>query len=164
MIQFQFIPPDANLSDVVQVLTRSHGTVAQQFGFTKETNPTNSAFIDAPSLRGQLEKGIELYLMVENRQPAGCIAIEKSKTEADTFYIEKVSVIPECRNHGLGVELMNFATLLIQERGGKYIGISLIDSHAKLKNWYLKQGFTETSTRDFPHLPFRVCFMKKEII
>jgi len=38
-----------------------------------------------------------------------------------------------------------------------------IDSNIKLKNWYIKQGFKETETNDFPRLPFRVCFMNKQI-
>jgi len=157
------ILPAYDLSDAVAVLRSAHGTVAQQFGFTQETNPSNSAFIDAETLRGQLENGIELYLMTENQVPVGCIAIEESKTEAETFYIEKVSVVPDCRNRGLGVELMNFATSLIVERGGKHIGVALINEHEKLKAWYQQQGFKEVLVKEYAHLPFNVCFMSKEI-
>ena len=32
-----------------------------------------------------------------------------------------------------------------------------------LKNWYMSYGFRETGTKAFPHLPFTVCFMEKEI-
>jgi N-acetylglutamate synthase-like GNAT family acetyltransferase len=162
-MQLQRILPDADLSDAVAVLRSAHGTVAQQFGFTQETNPTNSAFIDAETLRGQLEKGIELYLMTEGENAVGCIAIEESPTEAETFYIEKVSVVPSSRNHGLGVELMNFATSLIKGRGAKHIGIALINEHDKLKAWYQRQGFREILVKEYPHLPFNVCFMSKDI-
>lgn len=163
MRQFQRIWDESDLSDVISVLTRSHGTVAKLFGFTKETNPTNNAFIDAVTLRAQLEKGIRLYLLEEDGIPLGCVAIEKSAKEVDTFYIEKVSVVPERRNEGLGVELMNFATSLIADQGGVYVGIALIDSYETLKQWYVQQGFRETGTKDFPHLPFRVCFMSKTV-
>jgi ribosomal protein S18 acetylase RimI-like enzyme len=162
-MQLQRILPDADLSDAVAVLRSAHGTVAQQFGFTQETNPTNSAFIDAETLRGQLEKGIELYLMTEGENAVGCIAIEESPTEAETFYIEKVSVVPSSRNHGLGVELMNFAASLIKGRGGKHIGIALINEHEKLKAWYQRQGFREILVKEYPHLPFNVCFMSKDL-
>lgn len=155
--------PDADLSDAVKVLRSAHGTVAQLIGFTKETNPTNSAFIDAETLRSQLDKGIELYLMTEDEMPVGCIAIEESQTEAETFYIEKVSVIPDSRNRGLGVELMNFAISLIKGRGGNHIGIAVIDSHLKLKEWYQRQGFREILVKEYPHLPFNVCFMSKDV-
>jgi ribosomal protein S18 acetylase RimI-like enzyme len=162
-IRLQRILPDADLSGAVAVLRSAHETVAQQFGFTEKTNPSNSAFIDAETLRGQLETGIELYLMTENQAPVGCIAIEESKTQAETFYIEKVSVVPACRNRGLGVELMNFATSLIAERGGKHISVALINEHEKLKAWYQRQGFKEMLVKEYAHLPFNVCFMSKEV-
>jgi diamine N-acetyltransferase len=161
--ELERVLPDADLSDAVAVLRIAHETVAKQFGFTQETNPTNNAFIDAETLRGQLEKGIELYLMTEGHVSVGCIAIEESKTEAETFYIEKVSVVPDCRNRGLGVKLMTFATSLIGDRGGKHIGVALINEHEKLKAWYQQQGFKEVLVKEYPHLPFNVCFMSKEV-
>jgi len=158
-----FINPSTDLSAIVHVLNVSHGTVAKDFGFTKDNNPTNNAFIDESTLKTQLNKGIDLYAMSMNSQLIGCIAIEKSAKETDTFYIEKVSVVPAFRNQGFGVKLMDFAVAKIKELGGKSVSIALIDSNTKLKNWYCSQGFIETGTKDFEHLPFRVCFMNKQI-
>ncbi len=163
MIDFFLVISDNDLSDLVKVLNISHGTVAEEFGFTKESNSTNNAFIDEPTLKTQLSKGIQLYSMLVDNTIVGCIAIEKSTRLINTFYIEKVSVIPEFRNQGYGVMLMDFATSKIKESGGENISIALIDSYTKLKNWYLSQGFIETGTKDFEHLPFRVCFMNKQI-
>lgn len=162
-MNFIKISPDDDLSEVVQVLNKSHGTVAEEFGFTKESNPSNNAFVDAESLRKHLMKGIELFLLTVKGKAAGCIAIEKSMKEEDTFYIEKVSVLPEYRHNGYGVNLMNFAIDKIKEQNGKQASLALIDSNKQLKEWYLKQGFIETGTKDFLHLPFRVCFMSKQI-
>lgn len=162
-MEITYVNPGSDLSTVVEVLNVSHGTVAREFGFTKETNPTNNAFIDESTLKSQLDKGIHLYAMIMDSKMVGCIAIEKSKKEPDAFYIEKVSVVPEFRNQGLGVKLMDFAMLKIKESGGRSISIALIDSHTKLKAWYVSQGFVETGTKDFEHLPFRVCFMNKQL-
>jgi ribosomal protein S18 acetylase RimI-like enzyme len=163
-MDFIYINPDEDVSAVLKVLNLSHGTIARDFNFTKEDNPTNNAFIDEKTLREQLKNGIALYgLKMENRL-VGCIAIEKSKREVDTYYIEKVSVLPEFRHQGIGVRLMDFATDKIKNAGGKIISIALIDSNSKLKKWYLSQGFVETGFKDFEHLPFRVCFMRKESI
>ena len=162
-MDFIYLNLNEDLSGVVRVLNVSHGTVAKEFGFTKDNNPSNSAFVDEPALRSQLNKGIDLYAMSVSGKLTGCIAIEKSKSEEGTFYIEKVSVIPECRNQGYGVKLMDFATSKIRESGGKKISIALIDSNTKLKKWYSSQGFIETGTKDFEHLPFKVCFMHKLI-
>jgi diamine N-acetyltransferase len=152
-----------DLSEIVYVLNISHSTVAKEFGFTKESNPTNNAFVDEQTLRTQLDKGIELYFMSVDNKMTGCIAIEKSTKNIGTYYIEKVSVIPEYRNQGYGVKLMDFASAKIKNLGGKKISIALIDSNIKLKNWYSSQGFEEIGFRDFEHLPFRVCFMNKGI-
>jgi len=163
-MDFIYINPEEDVSAVLKVLNLSHGTIARDFNFTKEDNPTNNAFIDEKTLREQLKNGIALYgLKMENRL-VGCIAIEKSKREVDTYYIEKVSVLPEFRHQGIGVRLMDFATDKIKNAGGKMISIALIDSNSKLKKWYLSQGFVETGFKDFEHLPFRVCFMRKESI
>jgi len=162
-MDFIQINPEKDLSAIVGILNVSHGTVAKDFEFTKDNNPTNNAFIDEQTLSVQLNKGIDLYAMLNNDKLIGCIAIEKSTKETDTFYIEKVSIIPEFRSRGYGIKLMDFAITKIKEFGGKVISIALIDSNIKLKKWYLSQGFIETGTKDFIHLPFRVCFMNKQI-
>ncbi|RPI05109.1 MAG: N-acetyltransferase [Ignavibacteriae bacterium] len=162
-MEFIRVSPGNDLSVPVKVLQEAHRTVAEEFGFTKETNPTNNAFIDETTLRAQLEKGIELYQLNENDIAVGCIAIEKSKKEEDTFFIEKVSIIPKYRNQGYGIAMMDFAARTIKDRGGKRISIALIDSNIWLKKWYTNQGFTETEIKDFPRLPFRVCFMNKPV-
>ena len=163
-MDFIYINPEEDVSAVLKVLNLSHGTIARDFNFTKEDNPTNNAFIDEKTLREQLKNGIALYGLKMGNRLVGCIAIEKSKREADTYYIEKVSVLPEFRHQGIGVRLMDFATDKIKNAGGKIISIALIDSNSKLKKWYLSQGFVETGFKDFEHLPFRVCFMRKESI
>lgn len=162
-MDFIYIDKNSNLTSVIKVLNEAHGTIADDFGFTRESNPSNNAFIDADTLRNQMQSGIELFLMIVNDIPAGCIAIEKSKEDNNIYYIEKVSVIPAYRHRGSGSELIKFALNKIHERGGTQASISLIDSNHRLKDWYIKLGFNETGTKDYSHLPFRVCFMKKNL-
>ena len=162
-MEFVRIQPDQDLSLVISVLNEAHGTVAKEFGFTIETNPTNAAFIDERQLRAQIHKGIELFLLTLNGIGIGCIAIEKSSKEIDSYYIEKVSILPAYRHQGYGLRMMEFATEKIRIYGGKWVSIALIDSNEVLKKWYSKQGFEMTGIKDFPQLPFRVCFMKKKV-
>jgi diamine N-acetyltransferase len=154
---------DEDLEMSVKILNDLHLTIAKEFNFTKQNNPTNNAFIDIETLKTQLHKGIELYLLIVDNVAIGCIAIEKSSKGIDTYYIEKVSVIPEYRHQGFGITLMDFASDLIKHAGGKKASIALIDSNIILKKWYLRQGFIETGIKDFEHLPFRVCFMNKQM-
>jgi ribosomal protein S18 acetylase RimI-like enzyme len=157
------VSPEDSLTTIVEVLNKSHGTVAKEYGFTKENNPSNNAFIDEPTLRNQLNSGITLYSILEKEKCVGCIAIELSKSKPETFYIEKVSVIPSFRRKGIGKQLIDFTILKIEEMGGKNISIGLIDSNLILKKWYLVLGFVEAGKKDFPHLPFTVCFMDRKV-
>jgi diamine N-acetyltransferase len=163
IMEFVRIHPGQDLSQVISVLNESHDTVAKMFGFTIETNPTNAAFIDECHLRAQIIKGIELFLLTADGTGIGCIAIEKSAKEIDTYYIEKVSILPAYRHQGYGLKMMEFATEKIRMYGGKWVSIALIDSHEVLKAWYTKQGFKITCIKEFPQLPFKVCFMRKEV-
>lgn len=162
-MKFRKISPEEELDKIIDILNNSHLTIAEEFGFTRENNPSNNAFIDANTLRSQLTKGIELFTAESEDKQVGCIAIEKSANQSGTFYIEKVSVLPEARHNGYGEKIMKFAEDKIKDKRGKKVSLALIDKNYRLKHWYEQLGYSETGTRDFPHLPFLVCFMEKEL-
>ena len=147
---------------LVKLLNESFATVAKEFGLTKENSPTNNAFITSAELKEQLTENREFYIYANNGKIIGFIAIEKSSTP-DTFYIEKLAVLPDCRHLGIGRQLMDFASNRIEELGGKCISIGLINSNTVLKNWCGKQGYVECSVKTFEHLPFEVCIMEKKL-
>ena len=144
-----------------KLLNDSFATVAAEFGLTKENSPTNNAFITQEELYSQLTESREFYYYEDNNVIIGFIAIEQSSNNQNIFYIEKVAVHPNFRNKGIGLELMNFATLRIMQLEGQEISIGLIDSNLILKEWYKTQGFIETGVKSYKHLPFNVCFMSK---
>jgi ribosomal protein S18 acetylase RimI-like enzyme len=155
------VNPDEDLDACVEILQRSFGTVAMEFGLTEKNCPTNPAFIRIDPLKKQLKGKISLYLMYFKNRPAGCIAIEKSPDQPGVYFIERVAVLPEYRHMGLGKKLMEFATDCIIQLGGQKISIAIIDENRILKTWYSKLGFEETLVRKYDHLPFTVCFMHK---
>jgi len=157
------ITPDSDFAAPTRLLNTAFATIAQQFGFTKESNPTNNAFITADELRKQLTDNREFYCYRKDDEIIGFIALEKSSTEPGTFYIEKVGVHPDYRHAGIGLKLMDFATQRICQLGGRRISIGLIDSNTILKQWYQKQGYKQFLIRSFAHLPFDVCLMEKSI-
>jgi ribosomal protein S18 acetylase RimI-like enzyme len=77
--------------------------------------------------------------------------------------MEKLAVLPDKRHNGCGRMLMDFACEIIREKNGNLISIGIINENTVLKNWYIKYGFKEKEVKRFPHLPFEVCFMEKEI-
>jgi diamine N-acetyltransferase len=146
-----------------KILNEAFITVADEFGLTKENSPTNAAFYSKDDLLNQIQKGIDFYIGYNQGIAIGCVAIEKSKTEIDTFYVEKLAVLPVFRHNGFGNRLMDFCLDTIKGLGGNAISIALINSNIQLKDWYLGMGFEVTSIKKFEHLPFEVCFMKKDI-
>ncbi|MDR0835922.1 MAG: GNAT family N-acetyltransferase [Tannerella sp.] len=143
-----------------KLLNESFKTIAKEFGLTRENTPTNNAFISAKDLKAQLMDNREFYYFDMDNRAIGFIAIEKSLSKTETFYIEKVAVHPHYRHKGIGRELLNFAIGRIRDLNGERISIGLIQSNIQLKEWYKQQGFNEVVVKSFNHLPFNVCFME----
>lgn len=154
---------DEDLQIFVDIIKRSFQTVASEFGLTRENNPSNPAFLTKKRLINLKNLRVWFYKLKHMGEPVGFIAIEQSKEENDIFYIEKLAVLPEFRHKGFGRQLMDFAILRILEKGGKKVSVALIDHHVKLKEWYKSQGFVQSGIKEFDQLPFKVCFMAKEL-
>jgi len=155
------IKNETDLINSHKLIIDSFKTVADDFGLTIENCPTNVAFMKYEQLIEMKEKGIAMFgLFLEGTQ-IGFVAIESADIE--TYYIERLSVLPEFRNKGYGTQLMDFAFDYVKKVGGEKISIALMDNNVLLKNWYIVYGFRETGKKQFDHLPFIVCFMAKDI-
>jgi len=152
-----------DLKPFVNIIRNSFQTVADEFGLTEDNNPTNPAFINLERLVRLQNESVYFYKLIFEKDLVGFVAIEQSKEEKTTYYIEKVSILPDFRHKGFGKKLMDFAAQQIHNRGGKKISVALIDNNLQLKRWYTKLGYKVTGLRDFDQLPFRVCFMAKEL-
>ena len=151
-----------DLVPVIRVLNKSFGTVAVEFGLTKENCPSNSAFIDVETLKSQFNENREFYKESDENTCVGFVGIEKSLREKGTFYIEKLAVSPEYRHRGIGKKLIDFAENRITALGGIRASIAIIYDNILLRKWYLSTGYSETLIKEFAHLPFKkVCFMEK---
>lgn len=92
----------------------------------------------------------------------GCVGIEDPQKD-DTFYIERLAVLPDYRHKRIGRRLMDYAFEKIKSYNGKTVSIGIIDENTVLKEWYKKYGFEETGIKKFDHLPFTVCFLQKKV-
>ena len=158
------IMPTDNFSEISKVIRESFITVANEFGITKESAPTNPAFLTEDNLKKSIEKGLKLYSLLINQQISGCIGIEKATDDENGFYLERLAVLPEYRHNGYGKVLLDFAFCKIKSLNGKNVNIGIINNNIKLKNWYKDYGFIETGINKFEHLPFDICFMTKIVI
>lgn len=160
-IHFKNIEKQEELKKSVLVISNSFLTVVNEFNLTKENAPTNAAFIKPDDLKALLDKGVILIGVFENEEQVGFVAIEKSKE--NTYYMEKLAVLPEFRHLGIGKEIMDYVFSYVRSNGGQKVGIGIINENTVLKKWYERYGFKETGLKQFNHLPFTVCFMEKEV-
>lgn len=143
------------------VIRRSFSTVAEEFGLTVRSAPTNGAFLKAGRLFSDLDRGALLYGLFSGGTPAGFMELEEK--DAGVFELKKLSVLPRCRRRGCGGLLLDYARDEVSRMGGRKITIGIIEDNIRLKNWYLKHGFLSVKTARFPHLPFVVGFMELDM-
>jgi ribosomal protein S18 acetylase RimI-like enzyme len=149
------------LEACADVIRRSFGTVAEEFGLTFENCPSNGAFIRTDRLRSDRLKGNRMFVLTDGDVVVGFMQLEKA--DAGTYYLEKLAVVPESRHLGYGKQLLEFTAETVRALGGGRIGIAIIEENTRLKDWYAENGYVHTGTKVFPHLPFTVGFMQLEL-
>ena len=154
---------DEELLGCVSLLRAAFGTVAREFGLTEESAPTHAAFATPENLRRHLENGMALYGMFCEGSQVGSVAVKKAKGKDAVFFIERLAVEPPERHRGYGARLLQFACECIHERGGTTASVGLMDNNERLKSWYRSKGFVQNDRRRVAHLPFRVCFMTRDL-
>jgi ribosomal protein S18 acetylase RimI-like enzyme len=160
---FQSILSDKDIRTAAEIIRKANEIVAKKIGLTRENAPTNPAFITPESLRNQISNERNFYLLSVSGEAIGTVAVEKAPAEEGLYYIERLAVLPDRQGRGYGKSLMEFAFDLIQSKGGKTTSVAIINENPGLKEWYGTLGFIETGLKRFEHLPFTVCFMKKEL-
>jgi diamine N-acetyltransferase len=147
---------------VIELLHESFRTVASEFKITEENSKNNAAFVTIEELQNSIANGLKLYGMFIDRELIGCVGIRR-KEHGEIFEIEKLGVLPQKRHKGFGKELIEYASSLIKNLGGKTISIGIIDENTRLKNWYTEIGFREYEIKKIEYLPFTVCLMEMEL-
>lgn len=158
---FKQVKDDAELEQCVDVIRKSFRTIAEEFNLTAANAPTNPAFIKFDNLLKMKEKGITMFAVFHEDTQVGFVAVEKANE--DTYYMEKLAVLPEFRHRGYGRMIMDHVFAFVKKNGGKRVGIGIIDENTVLKQWYQDYGFRESEVKRFAHLPFTVCLMSKEV-
>jgi len=155
------ISSENDLKNNVKVIRDSFRTVAIEFNLNKKNSPTHPSFVTFRQLNELKRKGTRFFGFFIDNLYIGFVAIEKA--DENTFYMEKLAVLPEHRHRGYGRELVKFVFDYVKRNNGKTVSIGIINEHEVLKNWYTVIGFRETGVKKFEHLPFTVCFMEKDV-
>lgn len=146
------------LNICLEIIRKSFITVAEEFCLTENNCPSHTAFITMDKLKKQFDDGRPMFLFYQDAVPTGYFSLLKCRDEE--WELNNLAVLPEYRHLGIGKALIDYAVSMVKSYGGNKISIGIIEENAKLKDWYLKLGFTHISTRKFKHLPFTVGLME----
>jgi len=150
------------LDQCADVIRKGFGTVAEEFGLTRENCASNGAFIKTERLFVDKEKGNLMYALFVDEMIAGFMQLEKKND--DEFILEKLAVLPEYRHSGFGKKLFDFAKIKVAELHGSKILIAIIEENTVLKDWYLSNGCIHVGTMKYDRLPFTVGFMEFTLV
>ena len=143
----------------VQVIRKSHQTVADTYGFTVENAPRYVAFAtDENRLRWHMDG--EHRLMFAEEQD-GIIRgyyslLLKEKNECE---LSNLSVLPEYRHLGIGTALLKHSVKIAREHHCRVMRWSIVEENAVLRKWYEQNGAVHTGTQKFDFFPFTVGYM-----
>jgi N-acetylglutamate synthase-like GNAT family acetyltransferase len=135
--------------------------VAERFHLTLENCPKHPSNCVPEWFETALAKGVRSYILDDHETPCGCVALEQVKP--DVCYLERLAVLPQCRKKGFGEVLVAHVFAEARKMGIGRMEIGIIAEQTELRAWYERLGFVVTREAEFPHLPFRVAFMAREI-
>ncbi|HNX25478.1 MAG TPA: GNAT family N-acetyltransferase [Spirochaetota bacterium] len=158
--QISEILNEKELNNFLNIIINSFSTVSDEMGITKETAPTNPAFLTIDRLL-DIYKKMKCFGLYYEDLPIGFFGLEESKDSP--LMLEKISVLPEFRHRGYGRMILDHTVKYAIEKKFKKISIAIINENKRLKEWYTGYGFYEVRVTAFPHLPFEVCFMEYTI-
>ena len=148
---------EADIDVLVDMIQNAFQDVAERFGLTLQNSPTHPSNCRAEWLLRDMNRGVIFYVLENEGQPTGCVALEKINDEI--CYLERLAVLPGQRRQGFGEALvkqvLSNARLLDVHR----VEIGIIRDHQELRNWYEKLGFEEVESKQFTRLVFRGTFM-----
>lgn len=149
------------LNICLEIIHSSFITVAEEFGLTENNCPSHTAFMIIDKLETQFDAGRPMFLFYQGDIPVGYFSL--AKCSAEEWELNNLAVLTEYRHLGIGKSMVDYAVKMVKSYGGNKISIGIIEENIKLKQWYLKLGFTHISTRKFESLPFTVGFMEINI-
>jgi GNAT superfamily N-acetyltransferase len=147
----------ADLATIAMLVSESNKDVAERFGLTADNCPRHPSFCTAGWVQSDLERGERYFILEVGAVPLACVAYENPS--AGLAYLNRLSVLPAHRRHGIGARLVRHIIQLARAASIQTISIGVIGEHDDLQRWYRYLGFVDGETRRFPHLPFSVKYM-----
>jgi uncharacterized repeat protein (TIGR04076 family) len=150
----------ADLPIYADVIRKSFATVASDFGWTRETAPTFTAYISDEKLSAKVTDGYYAFGLFVGDVMVGFVSL--TNMSGGVYELNQLAVLPGWRHFGYGKELLGFCKNKARELGGNKIALDIIEENTVLKYWYAVNGFKHTGTKKFDWQPFTAGFMEWE--
>ncbi|RPI00023.1 MAG: GNAT family N-acetyltransferase [Calditrichaeota bacterium] len=144
-------------SMLANLIRSAFKTVAVRFSLTPLNCPSHPSNCRAEWIQDAMAKGVEYYIMTQYDQPIGCVALQKANR--DVFYMERLAVLPEFRDHGYGRMLVEHCLEIASQRKAKRVEAGVIADQTELIEWYRRLGFRFKQRARLHDLPFTVAFI-----
>ena len=148
------------LSACAELIRKSFQTVADEFGFTRESAPRFTAFATTEErLVWHLDnEHRHMYLDEEDGRICGYYSLLlRDRNECE---LGNLSVLPEFRHRGIGGELLQHAIKTAGEQHRAVMTLSIVEENTVLRKWYESYGAIHTGTEKFDFFPFTCGYMK----
>ena len=142
---------------LAHLIRNSYRDVAARFNLTPRNCPKHPSNCTPDWVEKDMNRGVSYYCLDLDEKNIGCVAFEKAR--AQEGYLERLAVLPGCRQKGFGKKLVDHVFDLARSEGICRIGIGIISEQQDLKAWYMKMGFVEQEIKTFSHLPFKVSLL-----
>ncbi len=147
----------SDIRSIAEIISESNKSVAQQFGINAQNNPKHPSFYTCEWVESDFERGEKYFVYQLKGVAVGCVAFEHPRPS--TAYLNRLSVLPDYQRNGIGAALVKHVLQYSQRKQVERVSIGIISDHEILKQWYLRLGFVEVSTKRFEHLPFDVTYL-----
>ena len=145
----------------VEVIRKSFGTVADEFGFTMENASRFTAFATTEERINWHLNGVcrPMYAYWEEGVIIGYYSLLiQDNNECE---LNNVCVLPEYRHKGVGDKLLEHAFVIAKGLGCTKMNIGIVEENEILKKWYASYGFVHTGTQKYDFFPFTCGYMER---
>ena len=152
--------PD-DLEKCLETIHAAFSSMAERYGYTKETYPSSGAYLTLDDLIKAKENGVHMYAAWEKDNIVGYVQLEKVKDGVYAF--RRFAVLPKYQNLGLGRALIAQCRKKAASYGGRKLILVMNNSNEGLRAFYESNGFRVIDTGTSPDYPFVFANMEMEL-
>lgn len=152
-----------DITDCVNLIRESFGTVAEAFGLTPENASRFTAFsTNEERLLWHLEhEHRPMFAFYEKSVLAGYYSLQLKRDHV--CELNNLCVAPAFRHNGIGKALLKHASSTARALGCSTMVIGIMEENRILRAWYEAFGFVHTGTKKFDFFPFTCGYMEKSL-